>query len=504
MSHTPPAASRARTIAYMVFMLAVAFYGLLALQTGQHNLPAWNDPSRAADIASARAKGDADVAVEALSATETRAYPAWVNLMGRVSSSRYTYGSDGISDIGQYYATMPAAQKTILSTHMALGGICIILGLFQFWPAFRKRQRRAHRLMGAAYVVAALAAMTLSSLHLLHAGVANTYQGFVFYVGLWLMVAGVVGSVLAAGYFIWRRDIALHLGWQAVGFGFLLTAPVQRYDWMLLGHFFPGLSQGTANGVVNVALFWQCLLLGYLLFAWNRAESARRAAPQPVLAGPADRIVRAVVAGVAALAAVGTLLHYGLAPGLAQWPAAQGLVPASLMAADSALFTGVLPGLFALALVVTIGGALWLALLNADAARVRIATYAGALIAGSIQMTWGWQLGGPSTATFSGGTFYLLSGFSLTGFALLAAGAQARGRDGLRQEWTGFVLAFALAPMLLLWQLSSLRWSGLVPVEYALRGHAYMLAGAGALMLSLLGGFVAAMRGRETATRVIN
>ena len=117
---------------------------------------------------------------------------------------------------------------------------------------------------------------------------------------------------------------------------------------------------------------------------------------------------------------------------------------------------------------------------------------------------WGWQLGGLSTATFSGGTFYLLSGLSLAGFALLAALAQARGCDGLRQEWTQFVLAFALAPMLLLWQLSRLRWSGLVPVEYALRGHAYLLAGAGALLLSVLGGLVAAMRGRETASRVIN
>jgi hypothetical protein len=214
-----------------------------------------------------------------MTVAEKDAYPLWVNLMGQVSSTRYTYGSDGISEVSTYYAVMPDTQKTILSTHMMLGGTCIILGLFQFWPAFRRRYRKAHRVMGAVYMTAALAAMTMSVMHLLHAGIENTYQTFVFHVGLWMMVAGVVGSLVMASYHLWRRNIAGHLGWQAIGYGFLLTAPVQRYDWMLVGHFFPDISQGVGNGLVNVILFWQCLLFGYLLFCWNRAEST----PRPVV-----------------------------------------------------------------------------------------------------------------------------------------------------------------------------------------------------------------------------
>lgn len=505
MSNPPSPSFNPRNALYLVFMLAVVFYGVLAMQTGRYNLPAATEASRVTEIAAARAKGDAGVAYADLTAAEKDAYPIWVNLMGRVSSTRYTYGSDSISEITEYYAVMPATQKTILSAHMMLGGSCIILGLFQFWPAFRRRHRKAHRIMGALYVGAALVAMTLSVLHLLHAGIENTYQTFVFHVGLWMMVVGVVSSLLLAGYHIWRRNIALHLGWQAIGYGFLLTAPVQRYDWMLVGHFFPGISQGVGNGLVNVILFWQCLLLAYVLFAWNRAESAPRQQPVARVANARLTGVKRVALLIGGFAILTIAQRYMFSTGLAGSEAARAMVPASLLASDAQLFAGsFLSPLFAGVMIAALGSLLYLVVFNEDARGVRALAAVTALAAGAIQMYWGWAQGGPSPATFSGGTFHMVTGLSMTVFALLMLLAGWRNRDALRSEWTIFLLLFALAPPTLFWVLEVMHALALVPEIYVGRGHAYMIAAIVPLTNAMLVGIIAAMQGRETAGRVIN
>lgn len=126
-----------------------------------------------------------------------------------------------------------------------------------------------------------------------------------------------------------------------------------------------------------------------------------------------------------------------------------------------------------------------------------------ALVAGVIQMAWGWQQGGPSATTFSG-TFYMLSGLSMVVFALLMLGAWWRGRADLRSEWTIFLFLFALAAPMSFWALTVMNALSLVPTIYVAKGHAYMIAVIVPLMMAMLVGFVAAMNGRETAGRVIN
>lgn len=495
---------RLRNGLYLVFMLAVAFYGFLAMQAGQHNLPAATEASRPAALDAARVKGDAGATLAEMTRSEIDAYPVWVNLMGQVSSTRYTYGSDGINEISTYYAVMPSTQKTILSTHMMLGGTCIILGLFQFWPAFRRRYRKAHRIMGAVYITAALAAMTMSVLHLLHAGVANTYQTFVFHVGLWMMVVGVVSSLVLAGYYLWRRNIAAHLGWQAIGYGFLLTAPVQRYDWMLVGYFFPDISQGAGNGLVNVLLFWQCLLLGYLLFCWNRAESAPRSALLPSAPGARVTAAKALALAVGAAAVITIVEHYLLNPGLAGAAAAQALIPASFLASDTQLFAGsLLPPVFAAALITALVSTLYL-VTRREVHGVRVLSVVAALVAGAIQVSWGWLQGGPSATTFSGGGFYMVTGLSMIAFALLTLAAGWRNRADLRSEWTIFLFLFTLSAPTLFWALDVMHALDLVPGIYAAKGHAYMIAAIVPLTNAMLVGIVAAIHGRETAGRVIN
>ena len=504
-------------LAFLVFVVAVAFYGGLAVQTGLHNSPVWNGPGRPEALVAARAKVDSETPSTALSSTEWDAFPAWMQLLAKVGSPRYAFGSNSMSEACEEYALMPASYKVGLSAHMALGGLCVTLGLFQFWPWFRKKYPRAHRRMGAVYMGAACVAMAMSARHLLRAGPEHTYQGFTFYVGLWLLVFGVLLALAAATRSLWKRDLRRHLGWQAIGYGLLLTAPVQRYDWIVLGGMYPEMQQGTLNHGVNVALLWQCLVLAYGLFLWNRSSSPRRGTS----AGPSGQEPEASLGaggGVAKVAdgaprtqewwRTGPLVLWALAwgallfladraPSLGGNGAARNLVPASVVSLDNQV-VGASPWrwVFLGAVFVAWAGARWASRKEAEPAPGAAAlTYAAALVAGGIAVTWGWTLGRPATASLLGGTFYGLCGGSLMAFASAAAWAQFRGAHDLRREWAEFLGSFCAAPLYLHGFLGLFYVTNLVPDPYLAQGHGYEMAAAAALTTSMIRGFRAAIFG---------
>ena len=257
--------------------LVLIGYGLLAFNAGTTLSPATGRTDNGAEVAryvlDQTRQGVDMIGTEEVS----QVVPDWANLMARLSSSDYAYGDDGLQDTQIYYFSMPESRRTVLSTHMMLGMVLMTAGFLQFWPAFRRRFRKTHRLLGAVYVLAAFASMTLSGIHLVNSGIANTFNTFVFHVGLWVMLVGVVVSVSMAGIALLRKDIARHLGWQALGFGFLLTAPLQRIDWLALSTVAGDASFNEMNILVNTILFVQATLAGYWLFRVNRGSSPLRA-----------------------------------------------------------------------------------------------------------------------------------------------------------------------------------------------------------------------------------
>ncbi|MFK7733686.1 MAG: hypothetical protein AB8B48_18850 [Pseudomonadales bacterium] len=287
-------------------------------------------------------------------------------------------------------------------------------------------------------------------------------------------------------------------------FSAFLNAPIQRYDWLVFGKIFPHLSQGEVNNLVNILTFWQCLLIGYILFAWNRAAAPLR---QPPIQIAPQSIGLKVFLGFAAAAAVCTsILLFVASPGLGSWTVAQAIAPASTLAAEAMIFDAhpIQTSLFGIALSTAIISGTWLMIYDETSRVARTLFTVSALVAGVQQMLWGYQLGEPSMAVTAGGGFYMVSGLSLSVFTLIAAYFQMRERNHLWHESMIFALGFAFAPAMLLWGHGLWYTLDAIPAFYIDRGHGYVLAAGAAILLATLNGFICMMTSRETQSRAIS
>jgi len=357
------------------------------------------------------------------------------------------------------------------------------------------------------YVLAAFASMTLSGIHLVNSGIANTFNTYVFHVGLWVMLVGVVVSVSMAGLALLRKDIARHLGWQALGFGFLMTAPLQRIDWLALSTLAGDASFNEMNTLVNTILFVQATLAGYWLFRVNRGSSPLRASATLALTPISLLMQRSGYVLLAALALVWLLPSITLGS-LADLSVVERMVPV----APLSWLTGVVDGgwlmLFAFALTVLMLAA-WTQLITLrngieSHAMVTQLIRVSAVIAATLALYWGYQLGMPSHAhSVAGGGFALL-GLLLVFFLLQLSKAQRQREQGKAVEWLQFLLLSATTPALLLINVWLLDLTGAVPPLYLGKGAGYELATISALFTPVLIGFLLSVYSAETNRYRIN
>ena len=482
-------------------------YGLLAFNAGTTLSPATGRTDNGAEVAryvlDQTRQGVDMIGTEEVS----QVVPAWANLMARLSSSDYAYGDDGLQDTQIYYFSMPESRRTVLSTHMMLGMVLMTAGFLQFWPAFRRRFRKTHRLLGAVYVLAAFASMTLSGIHLVNSGIANTFNTFVFHVGLWVMLVGVVVSVSMAGIALLRKDIARHLGWQALGFGFLMTAPLQRIDWLALSTVAGDASFNEMNILVNTILFVQATLAGYWLFRVNRGSSPLRASATLALKPISLLMQRSGYVLLAALALVWLLPAMTLAS-LADLPVVERMVPVAPLSWLTDVIDGGTLMLFAVAVTALMLTA-WTQLANLrngieSKPMTTQVLRISAVIAAALSLYWGYQLGMPSHAhSVAGGGFALL-GLLLTFFLLQLGKAQRQGERGKAVEWLQFLLLSATTPALLLINLWLLDLTAAVPSLYLGKGAGYELATISAVFTPVLIGFLLSVYSAETNRYRIN
>jgi len=481
--------------------LVLIGYGLLAFNAGTTLSPLTSSAENGAEL-TRHILDQTRQGVDMRGSEEVRqVIPEWANLMARISSSDYAYGDDGIQETQIYYFSMSETRRTVLGTHMMLGMVLMTAGFLQFWPAFRRRFRKTHRVVGVVYVLAAFASMTLSGIHLVNSGVANTYNTYVFHVGLWVMLAGVLVSISMAGIALLRKDIARHLGWQALGFGFLMTAPLQRIDWLALSTVAGDASFNEMNILVNTILFVQATLAGYWLFRVNRGSSPLRASATLALAPISLAAQRAVYVLLGGLALVWLLP--AVTPGsLADLSVVERMVPSAPLSWFTDVVDGATMLLFAVA-VATLMLAGWTQLINLrNGIQARsIATHLtniSAVIAALLALNWAYQLGMPSHArSLAGGGFAVL-GLLLIFFTLQLASAQRHGEPGKAVEWLQFLLLSATSPALILINLWLLDVIGAVPALYLAKSAGYELATISALFTPLLIGFLLSVYSAET------
>ena len=201
----------------------------------------------------------------------------WPSLMRKVTSSEYVLDKKGIDTIFDLYATMPAFNSTVLMLHNLMGGVCLFIGIFQFAPGFRQRNPELHKKMGKVYFYVVLLAMTGSITYLSITPHDHIFGGDSFRLGLWGLAIACVITLLLAVYTAKQGKLAQHQLFMALNYSTILTAPLLRYNWTLIGLFLP--EQNTfdeGNWASTLMLAIQVPLCAYLLLVINRRGQKNR------------------------------------------------------------------------------------------------------------------------------------------------------------------------------------------------------------------------------------
>lgn len=488
--------------------LFLVVYGLFAFDSGLKVSPAFNTGQQNAQkiqqiIDQANAGREVDPSLlEGL-------VPELLTLIAELESDKYAYSSESLMPQEHHYHTLPDEQKTVLSTHMMLGLFVLITGFVQFVPAIRRNYRTAHRVIGLVYLATALSSMSLSAYYLYITEVENIYNTFVFYIALWDLTIATVACLLIAMFYIVKRDIARHLGWQALAFCFLLSAPIQRFEWFALAPFSDGLSFNNMNVAVNVVLWAQLCCLGYLLFCLNRASSpkqilATRGIQLNLVAFPA----RCLFALIAFLVACFELIFYGLSSGMSSLSRVVYVATQSASVAHDVIFDSGLNFPMALCSIGLIFVATKCLLSTRDNQKVKpfeaSLILAMSLILVAIFIVWGYQIGLPSDTKSVGGAFYSGLGVLLFVFTVYFVWSCTSRKIEYARESLLFVLFLAFAPAIQFLLLGMFSIMDNVPEEYRLLGHAYQGTSTFALFLPLFFAFLISIYSRHTNSYKIN
>ena len=479
--------------------LILISYGLLAFNSGTTLSSITNHAQNNEEVA-IYIRDQANSGTDMTGTAEAKqVMPAWANLMAEFSSSSYAYGDDGLQETQIYYFSMPEDRRNVLSTHMMLGAVLMITGFLQFWPAFRRRYRKAHRFTGIIYILAAFSSMILSGIHLVNSGVANTFNTYVFHVGLWIMLVGVLFSISMAAVALLRKDIARHLGWQALGFGFLLTAPLQRIDWLFFSTMAGDASFNEMNILVNTILFVQATMGGMLLFWLNRGSSPLKSV---VELSPFTTTVKSI--GYISIAAISLIW---LVPNLV-FDSLKNIAFVDRTISDSALtwLVNIIDDeslIFSFAMTVLLFSA-WnqlIALRNTERKPVlsRYLTSVSAIAMAAISFNWAYQLGISSHEYSVAGVGFATLGVLIVCFLLLLTNAHRKNEIGKAVESLQFLLLIATAPSLLLTNLWLIDTVNFIPNEYLIKNAAYEIATISATFTPFFIGCLLSIYSSETA-----
>lgn len=405
---------------------------------------------------------------------------------------------------GVYLAQMPRLNQILLTSHIFTGVACMLLGGWQFWPAFRKRFMRLHRLIGGIYVVTVPISVLLSFAYLAVTAPHNLYTKLTAWVALWLFGAVALWSVGAAVYALKQRRIHEHMGYMALSFACMLVAPMLRLNWVMLAWMFPHIDQETLSMVTMGIMMPECLLIGYGLIQVNRQYDramTRRtvpALPSALLQG--FQRARPLWYTLAMGALVISVINLITGLGMSGTESARKLVNVALLDRETQVLQAhtVVRITFALAssLALLLGLHLFSRLLSQAPAKELDTSLKGlgrgvlilSMLAGASATYLGWHIGlAPAQQWLSGGTLYTTNGLLILLFSAVLACNLAKGHLAMLKESLAFLLCLLPFAPLLLVNLWVLQWLP-IPADYIQQGQGYVLAAGacGTLMFAAM------------------
>ena len=341
---------------------------------------------------------------------------------------------------GVYYTTMPTYNQILMLIHILLGSFCMLLGSLQFWPSFRKKYMKVHRIIGVIYLVTVPISVITSLLYLANTAPHHIYDHLVAWIALWVFGVLSLISIVMAVLALKKKRIFEHQAWMAASFACLMVAPMLRWDWALLAAIFPRVDQETLNLVTMGIMLPETILIGYGLILINRQyqRPMKQRKPHPFAETAFKKFQRLtpLLYVLATLTIAANIYYFVINDGLASLSYADKLLPAMLIQREYTILnsSSILPTLF----VLCSGTALLLGLYifnillqtksmnglsttNILLSRVLAIL---ALSAGAISVYFGWHIGLEThNIIFSGGTMYSVYGalIFIFGVAFLTA-----------------------------------------------------------------------------------
>ncbi|WP_436872044.1 DUF2306 domain-containing protein [Acinetobacter haemolyticus] len=153
---------------------------------------------------------------------------------------------------------IPYTQSRIpMLFHSIFGGLAILIAIYQFYKSYRIRYPQRHRVLGRLQVIVVTITVIGSIIYLINTSAEDTFSGISFHYLLWLLAIGTLLSLYLAVWAIIRKDILTHQVLMIFNFGALLSAPVLRLEWLIIGQI-PNMTQELSN-------LYSALIFGYLL-----------------------------------------------------------------------------------------------------------------------------------------------------------------------------------------------------------------------------------------------
>jgi hypothetical protein len=171
--------------------------------------------------------------------------PLSAQLMALATSMDYVMGDAAtMAQVTHNYTQAFGA----IAPHMALGGLAMFLCSLQFIPVLRRRWPRLHRTIGKAAMWAIVTAMVGAIGYLAMTPAGEVFSGEAFAAALWVQAVSTLACLWLAIQAIRAKQYQAHMGWMALLFAILLTAPLMRLEQTVLGALTPWtLSQVTAG-----------------------------------------------------------------------------------------------------------------------------------------------------------------------------------------------------------------------------------------------------------------
>lgn len=260
----------------------------------------------------------------------------WDHTFAAVVDHDEAYGPGSIHTVsGDEYAD----NRLTMLFHTTTGGIAILLFAAQFSARLRRNLAR-HRVIGRVAAGLALVGMAGAAAYLLAVGPADTYDGPAFHVQLWALAFGTATGTVLGVAAARRRQIAMHQALMAYAFALLLTAPLLRVGYLVLGNAWPDTTQLETN-LAGAAFLSTWAPFGAFLAARAQDGRRRRDPAIPALPGRLDLAVLLLAAATAPVLAVrcaGALdgLDRGTTTGLVGLLAALAIAVANLAGARRA------------------------------------------------------------------------------------------------------------------------------------------------------------------------